>query len=68
MGFGTVLRFIFWICLHELYAKYRARRLPPGISGLQCLFEIPKEKQWVKMLKFNQKYGLQSDDDQVCHR
>ncbi|KAF8546595.1 cytochrome P450 [Imleria badia] len=45
------------ICLHELYARYRARRLPPGISGLRCVFEIPKEKPWLKMLKFNQKYG-----------
>ncbi|KAI9574147.1 cytochrome P450 [Boletus coccyginus] len=45
------------ICLHELYARYRARKLPPGISGLWCLFKIPRKKPWLKMLQFNQKYG-----------
>ncbi|KAG9308655.1 cytochrome P450 [Chiua virens] len=29
------------IFLHELCAKYRARHLPPDISGLQCLVKIP---------------------------
>ena len=46
------------ICLYELYARYRARHLPPGISGLQCLFEIPSEKAWLRILKFNQQYGV----------
>ncbi|KAF8124371.1 cytochrome P450 [Boletus edulis] len=45
------------ICFHELYTWYRARRLPPGVSGLRCIFEIPSEKVWLKMLRFNQQYG-----------
>ena len=53
------------VCLHELYARYRARRLPPGISGLRCLLEIPNEKVWLKMLKFNQQYGVLSHDHEV---
>ncbi|KAF8124373.1 cytochrome P450 [Boletus edulis] len=57
MGLGTVVKLVFLICLYELYARYRARRLPPGISGLRCIHEIPKEKPWVKMLDFNQKNG-----------
>jgi hypothetical protein len=65
MYFGTVVKLIFWICLYELYARYRARRLPPGISGLRCLFEMPKEKGWLKMFKFNQEYGLPSYDHEV---
>ena len=56
------------ICLHELFTRYRARRLPPGISGLQCLFELPSEKGWLKILKFNQQYGVLSHDHDVCCR
>ncbi|KAG9308639.1 cytochrome P450 [Chiua virens] len=47
---------IFFI-LHERYARYKARNLPPGIAGLWSLFEIPQAKVWLKMLKFNQQYG-----------
>ncbi|KAF8132785.1 cytochrome P450 [Boletus edulis] len=57
MGFGTLFKLVFSICLYELYARYRARRLPPGISGLRCLLEVPKEKPWVKVLELTQKYG-----------
>ncbi|KIJ61751.1 hypothetical protein HYDPIDRAFT_115569 [Hydnomerulius pinastri MD-312] len=32
-------------------------RLPPGVRGLRCLFEIPSEKAWVKSLKFNRQHG-----------
>ena len=53
------------VCLHEGYAKYRARRLPPGVSGLRCLLEIPNEKVWLKMLKFNRQYGMPSHDHEV---
>ncbi|KAL4077432.1 cytochrome P450 [Scleroderma citrinum] len=31
--------------------------LPPGISGLWCLLEIPGEKAWLKMLAVSQRYG-----------
>lgn len=48
------------ICIHELYARHRARRLPPGVSGLRCLLEIPNERAWLAMLKFNQQYGVLS--------
>ncbi|KAF8124374.1 cytochrome P450 [Boletus edulis] len=57
MGFGTLFKLVFSICLYQLYTMYRARRLPPGISGLQCLLAVPKEKPWVKMLELTQKYG-----------
>ena len=57
------LSFIF---LYELYARYRARRLPPGVSGFRCILEVPNERVWLKMLKFNQQYGLLSHDREVC--
>ena len=56
------------ICFHELYARHKACRLPPGVSGLRCLLEIPNEKAWLKMLKFNQQYGVLIHDHEVhCH-
>ncbi|KAG9308646.1 cytochrome P450 [Chiua virens] len=57
MGFGTLAKFILLICLNELYTWFRARRLPPGITGLLCLFERPTEEPWSNLLNFNQKYG-----------
>ncbi|KAN0088019.1 Cytochrome P450 [Tylopilus felleus] len=45
------------IFLYELYARYRARRLPPGVSGLRFLLEVPNGRIWLKLLKFNQQYG-----------
>ncbi|KAI9574120.1 cytochrome P450 [Boletus coccyginus] len=45
------------ICFLELYARYQARRLPPGISGLYSLFKLPRKKPWLKMLQFNQSHG-----------
>jgi hypothetical protein len=53
------------ICLHEGYARYRARRFPPGVSGLRCLFEIPNKKVWLKMLKSNRQYGVLNRDCEV---
>ncbi|KAF8551039.1 cytochrome P450 [Imleria badia] len=55
----VVLLLILLVCLHELSARYQARRLPPGVSGIRCLLELPtsNEKIWLKMLKFNQQYG-----------
>ncbi|KAN0076772.1 Cytochrome P450 [Tylopilus felleus] len=53
----TAAALIVCICLHELYARYRARKLPPGVSGLFSLFKVPREKPWLKLLQFNQKYG-----------
>ncbi|KAI9573403.1 cytochrome P450 [Boletus coccyginus] len=53
----VVLLSICLICLHELYARYRVRHLPPGVSGLRGLLEIPNEKVWLKILKLNQQYG-----------
>lgn len=53
------------LCLYEFYSRYRARNLPPGVAGLRCLFEIPKEKPWLKMHQFNRKYGVPSRDHGV---
>jgi hypothetical protein len=61
----TVAALVVCIYLHELYARYRARNLPPGIAGLWCLFETPKEKPWLKLLQFNRKYGARSHDHEV---
>ena len=36
--------------------------MPPGISGLWCFFKIPRKKPWLKILQFNQKYGVPSYD------
>lgn len=58
------------VCLHELYARYYAWRLPPGVCGLRCLLEMPtgNEDMWLKMLRFNQQYGVLSRDHEVrCH-
>jgi hypothetical protein len=48
------------VCLHELYAKYKARHFPPGMSGLLCFFLLPKDKDkpWLRILEVTQKYGM----------
>lgn len=53
------------LCLHELYARYRARNLPPGIAGIWCLFKVPRETPWLKILQFNRKYGASSHDHEI---
>ncbi|KAF8552565.1 cytochrome P450, partial [Imleria badia] len=53
----TVAALLVCICLHELYARYRARNLPPGLAGLWCPFKILRENPWLKMLQFNRKCG-----------
>ena len=62
MSIRTLAALAVCICLHELYARYRARNLPPGISGLLCLFKIPRAEPWLKILQFNQKYGVPNHD------
>ncbi|KAG8217948.1 cytochrome P450 [Butyriboletus roseoflavus] len=57
MLFGAVISLVLCICLYDLYTRCRAHHLPPGISGLRCLFEIPKGKIWSKVLQLNRKYG-----------
>lgn len=61
----TAAALIVCICLHELYARYRARKLPPGVSGLFSLFKVPREKPWLKLLQFNQKYGVPSHNHEI---
>ncbi|KAG6330774.1 hypothetical protein ID866_8315 [Astraeus odoratus] len=39
------------------YVLQPPKGLPPGISGLRCLLEIPNDKSWLKMLEYNRKYG-----------
>ena len=41
-----------------LIQVYVPKGLPPGISGLHCLLEIPSKRAWLKMLEVNRKYGL----------
>ncbi|KAL4079468.1 cytochrome P450 [Scleroderma citrinum] len=41
------------ICIH----LYVPKGLPPGISGLWCLLEVPSRRAWLKMLAMNRKYG-----------
>ncbi|KAF9228227.1 cytochrome P450 [Gyrodon lividus] len=45
------LVFCIWLYTRHWY------RLPPGTRGLRCLFELPNEKPWLKLLEFNSRYG-----------
>lgn len=73
MDFGTVVLLLipfslFVVYLHEFYARYKARHLPPGVSGLQFLFEMPSERVWLMICHFNRKYGAPVNSDTVCCR
>ncbi|KAG6330379.1 hypothetical protein ID866_8709 [Astraeus odoratus] len=43
--------------IYYLYITLPPKGLPPGISGLRCILEIPSGKMWLKMLEVKRKYG-----------